>query len=270
MKVLLTGASGNLGGELIQRAHFDIVQLNREDWNDLNEKLGSGVKIVIHAASDIRTRAAISPVRLLDSNLLSTARLLEAVRTFQVPRFVFISSCAVYGEAMRTHEDSDCRPTSINGICKLLNERIVGEFCAAHEIKYEIYRPFNTYGGRDHFSVVSRLKHAIERKVPFTLNNMGIAQRDFIHVSDVAKVILKLLDIDVPFTHLNIGTGIATRIFTLVDLAKQRFPNLLVQPNQIEEAEYSRADISRLSGLINCDFVRIEEFMRTEFMRDQV
>ena len=267
MRVLLTGASGNLGSELVRRARFDIVQVNRGDWSDLDEKLKSGINIVIHAASDIRTRAAVSPVKLLDSNLLSTARLLEAVRDYEIPRFMFISSCAVYGEAMRTNEDCECRPTSINGISKLLNERVIGEFCAEHEIKYEIYRPFNTYGGRDFFSIMSHLERAIESKAPFTLNNMGIAQRDFIHVSDVASVILKLIEIEVPFSRLNIGTGVATRISTLVDLVQQRFPDLIIQHNQVEEAEYSRADITRLSKVIKCEFVRIEDFLKKQFMR---
>jgi len=193
MKVLLTGASGNFGREFVERAEVDVVQLNRDGWGDLDEKLAHGVNIVIHAAGDLRTRTAVSPVQLFDSNVLATARLLEAVREHQIPRFIFLSSCAVYGEDMRTNEESKCYPTSINGIGKLLCEKMIAEFCEENKIKYEILRIFNMYGGRDHFSVFSHMKRALEDDVPFTLNNRGIAQRDFIHVSDVVRIVLLLL-----------------------------------------------------------------------------
>ena len=270
MKVLLTGASGNFGHEFLERADFDVVQLNRDDWDDLGAKLALGVDVVIHAAGDLRTRAAASPVKLFDSNIITTARLLEAVREYRVPRLIFLSSCAVYGEDMRTNEESKCCPTSINGIGKLLSEKVIAEFCTENKIKYEVLRIFNMYGGKDHFSVFSHMKRALENGVPFTLNNRGIAQRDFIHVSDVVRVVLSLLSENVPYTHLNIGNGIATKISALVELVGKRFSDLSIRNAQIEEAEYSRADITRLRGLADDDFVRIEEYLRNDFMPDKV
>lgn len=268
MKTMLTGASGNLGRELIDQAAFEFVQVNRADWNDLDSKFACGIDTVIHAASDLRTRAAISPVSLLDSNLLSTARILEAVRKHRIPRFIFISSCSVYGEGMHTSESSKCCPVSVNGIGKLLNEKLIEEFCSENKIKYEILRVFNLYGGNDRFSIFSHIKNSLEKNQPFVLNNQGVAQRDFIHVSDVAGVILFLLDKGMTYTHLNIGTGSATKISTLVELVRERFPNFLIRHRNVDEAEYSRADISRLSGLVNWDFVRIDDYLSNEFVTD--
>lgn len=269
MKIMLTGASGNLGRELINQAAFDFVQVNRGDWNDLDAKFASGIDTVIHAASDLRTRAAISPVSLLDSNLLSTARMLEAVRKHKISRFIFISSCSVYGEDMRTSECSKCCPVSLNGVGKLLNEKLIEEFCSENKIKYEILRVFNLYGGQDRFSILSHIKKSLENNQPFVLNNQGVAQRDFVHVSDVAGIILFLLEKGMPYTHLNIGTGSATKISTLVDLVKELFPNFLIRHREIDEAEYSRADISRLSSLIKWDFVHIEDYLRNEFISEK-
>ena len=270
MKILLTGASGNFGHEFIERADFDVVQLNRDGWDDLEGKLALGIDSVIHAAGDLRTRTADSPVRLFDSNVLATARLLEAVRMHQIPRVMFLSSCAVYGEDMRTNENSRCYPTSINGMGKLLCEKMIAEFCVENKIKYEILRVFNMYGGTDHFSVFSHMKRALENGSPFTLNNRGIAQRDFIHVSDVVRIVLSLLSKNVPYTHLNIGTGTATKLSALVELVRARFPNLAIRHAQVEEAEYSRADITRLRGLVDGDFVRIEDYLSKDFMPDNV
>lgn len=268
MRILLTGAKGNFGRELIAQAKFDVVQLNRDDWNDLEEKLALGIDVVIHAASDLRSRAASAPAKLVDSNLVSTTRLLEAAQKFRIPRFIFLSSCAVYGEDVRANEDAKCCPISINGIGKLLNEKIIAEFCSAYGIEYEILRIFNMYGGLDHFSIVSHIKCALEGGTPFTLNNRGIAQRDFVHVSDVVKVVLQLLDKAVPYTHLNIGTGSTTKISTLVELIIERFPDLSIRHAQLVEAEYSRADITRLLTLVDVDFVRIEDYLKNDFMGD--
>lgn len=270
MKVLLTGAGGNFGQEFVERADCEVVQLGRHEWDSLGPKLALGIKTVIHAAGDLRTRTAASPVKLFDSNVLSTARLLEAVREYKIPRFVFLSSCAVYGEDMRTNEDSKCFPASINGIGKLLCERMIAEFCTENKIKYEILRIFNMYGGRDHFSVFSHMKRALENGAPFVLNNKGIAQRDFIHVSDVVRIVLSLLNQNILYTHLNIGTGIATKLSVLVELVARRFPHLSLRHAQVEEAEYSRADITRLRSLVNGEFVRIEDYLMTDFMSGSV
>lgn len=270
MKVLLTGAKGNFGREFIKQADFEIIQMGRGDWDELDNKLSRNTDVVIHAASDLHTQASISPASLINSNLVSTATLLEAVQKHQIPRFIFLSSCAVYGEDMRTNEDNQCCPVSINGICKLLNEKLIAEFCAEHGIKFEILRIFNMYGGQDKFSIISRLECALETGVPFILNNRGVAQRDFIHVSDVAAVVLKLLDCNINYTHLNIGTGIATKISMLVEMVIKRFPDLSIRHAQAKEAEYSRADITRLNEFVNMNFVRIEEILQNSFMNKQL
>lgn len=265
MRILLTGAKGNFGREMLKQADMDVVQLNRDGWDDLDGKFAQNIDVVIHAASDLYTKASDSPHKLIDSNLLSTATLLEHSRKHRVRRMIFLSSCAVYGEVMRTSEESPCCPVSINGISKLLNERMVAEFCAANGIKCEILRIFNMYGGQDKFSIVSHLEQALETGEPFTLNNMGIAQRDFIHVADVTAVVLELLKLEIPYTYMNIGTGSSTRISTLVELVSKRFPAFKIRHANTREAEYSRADISKLRQFVKIEFMKIEEYMENHF-----
>jgi UDP-glucose 4-epimerase len=268
MRIALTGAGGNFGREFMAQADGDVIAINRGDWDGVSAILSSGVDVVVHAASDLQTSVSRSPVNLLDSNLATTARLLEAMKVHEVPRLVFMSSCAVYGDSMRSGESSACHPASINGISKLLNEKIISEFCESNHIKYEILRVFNMYGGTDHFSILSHIRKALRNGNPFTLNNAGIAQRDFVHVTDVAAVVLQLLKLDVPHTALNIGTGIATKVSTLLDLIRARHPELVIRPNTVREAEYSRADISRLKTLLDHRFIQIEDYLAGGFERD--
>lgn len=268
MNILLTGAAGNFGSEFQQQAtkngNVSVVQVGRGDWSNIHEKLESA-DVVVHAASDLRTSASVAPSRLLDSNVMSTAKLLEASREQRVKRLVFMSSCAVYGEDMRTGEDSLCCPITINGISKHLNEKLVAEFCSANGMDYQILRVFNSYGGDDRFSIFSKLKRALQTNTPFTLNNDGRMQRDFIHVADVASVVLNLSATRIAPTHLNIGTGVATKISTLVDRVAEQFPQLVIQHGQTQEAEYSRADITRLREFWTGEFIRVEDYIRQDF-----
>ena len=268
MNILLTGAGGNFGSEFQQQANknsnVNVIPVGRSDWPNIHEKLAT-VDVVVHAASDLRTSASAAPGRLLDSNVMSTATLLEAARDQRVKRLVFLSSCAVYGEDMRTSEDSLCCPITINGISKHLNEKLVAEFCSANGIEYQILRVFNSYGGDDRFSIFSKLKRAIQTGTPFTLNNDGRMQRDFIHVADVASIVMNLSATRIAHTHLNIGTGVATKISMLVNKVAEQFPQLVVQRGLTQEAEYSRADTTRLREFWIGDFIRVEDYIREEF-----
>ena len=268
MNILLTGAEGNFGSEFQQQANknsnVNVIPVGRSDWPNIHEKLASA-DVVVHAASDLRTSASAAPTRLLDSNVMSTAMLLEGARDQRVKRLVFLSSCAVYGEDMRTGENSLCCPITINGISKHLNEKLVAEFCSANGMEYQILRVFNSYGGDDRFSIFSKLKRALQTNTPFTLNNEGRMQRDFIHVADVASIVMNLSATRIFHTHLNIGTGVATKISMLVDRVAEQFPQLVVQRGLTQEAEYSRADTTRLREFWTGNFIRVEDYIREEF-----
>lgn len=268
MNILLTGAGGNFGSEFLRQAskasHIRVTPIGRGDWANIHEKVAS-TDVVVHAASDLRTAAKLAPSRLLDSNVMSTARLLEASREQRVKRLVFLSSCAVYGEDMQTGEERLCCPITINGISKHLNEKLVAEFCSANGIEYQILRVFNSYGGNDRFSIFSKLKQALQTNTPFTMNNEGRLQRDFIHVADVASIVLNLSTTPIIHTHVNIGTGVATKISTLVDRVAVQFPQLIVQQGLTREAEYSRADTGRLREVWSGEFICVEDYISQQF-----
>ena len=64
---------------------------------------------------------------------------------------------------------------------------------------------------------------------------------------------------------MNVGTGVATKISTLVDKVKEQFPQLVVQRGLTHEAEYSRADTTRLREFWTGDFIRVEDYIREDF-----
>lgn len=242
------------------------MPVGRGDWANLPELLASGIDAVLHTAWDLRAPVTERPEAVLDANIMTTMRLLEACRERRVEKFALISTCAVYGESIDTAEDADCCPVTINGITKLLNERIVQAFCADAGIECQIYRVFNMFGGADRFSILSHLRNALDRGAPFRLNNGGVAQRDFIHVDDVATIVMTLLPMSLPQVHMNVGTGRATRISEIVSMVQRLHPELRIERTSVREAEYSRADIRRLSSAVKeLGFVDVMDFVETSF-----
>lgn len=248
----------------------EFVPVGRADWPRVPHLMASGIGAVLHAAWDLKMPMTQQPSSVLDSNLMATTRLLEACRDQGVRKFAYVSTCAVYGESVDTAEDAVCSPVTINGVTKLLNERIVQAFCEDAGIDCQIYRLFNTFGGSDRFSILSHLRRALDDDTPFTLNNGGVAERDFIHVSDIARIVMKLLPMDLPEVHMNVGTGRSTRISEIVEVVARLHPELRIAHRSVPEAVYSRADISRLSSTIDdLRFVDVRDFVETTFATDR-
>lgn len=225
----------------------------------------ANVDAVLHAAWDLTTPVSVNPASVIDDNVMSTMRLLEACRDHGIGKFAYVSTCAVYGESRDTAEAVDPHPITINGITKLLNERIIEDACAEFGMECQIYRVFNMYGGRDRFSILSHLLRALRDDLPFILNNGGAAERDFIHVDDVAAIIGKLVGMSVPAGHVNIGTGRATRIADVVAVVQQRHPELKLEHREVSEVQYSCADLTRLVSLIEQpSFVDVRAFMQEQ------
>jgi UDP-glucose 4-epimerase len=263
VRVVLTGAEGNLGSAIRKAGgEHEIVPITRANWRELEKKLEPG-DIVIHAASDLTTLASEDPEGVLQSNLMTTVELLKAMDKVRPSKFYFISSCAVYGHSEITREDEQPAPISVNGVTKLLNEKLITEYCEARKMDYTVLRVFNTFGGRDRFSIIQHLNRAIEKKVPFRLNNNGQSQRDFVFVEDVAAIVLGLFNKKSQHKILNLGSGEATKIKDIVTEFQKKNKSLEIVHTNREETEYSRADISRLRELFpDYRFKSVLDFLR--------
>ena len=95
----MTGATGNLGTALLRLPAAEFVPVSRRDWSRLPELFGRGVDAVLHAAWDLNTPLTQSPEAVLDANLMTTMRLLEACRKHRVPKFALVHGlCRLRGE----------------------------------------------------------------------------------------------------------------------------------------------------------------------------
>lgn len=243
---LLTGANGNLGQAIQRAGAFDVTCVTRDKWPEIRRDAGASYDLVIHAAGALRTPPGDQPTAFVDSNVRALTELLEWVGPLCKPRVFFISSGAVYGDSTSTSESGPAHPLSINGIAKLLSEKLLHAYCDEHGLDFVSFRMFNIFGGNDQFSVIHHLQQAALSGRAFVLNNQGRAHRDFLHVDDAAAVLARLASIDNLPRCMNLGTGVTTRILEVVDAFVRYYPALKIEHRDCPEVEYSRADIGLL------------------------
>lgn len=264
MKAILTGASGNLGSRIRELGNFECHVISRANWGTLSSIREAEYDYFIHCAYDLKTDINLCPDLVLDSNIAATGKALRFCKEKKVSKFVFISSCSVYGDSSNSAEDKPCTPVTLNGFTKLFNEELIKSFCATNGIDYLILRAFNSYGGEDRFSVVQKLISCAQNKTSFELVNNGVAERDFIHVADIATLVCSLADLKLKSEIINIGSGRSVRIIDLLRAVEERFGRVsVVDVERQGEAIYSCANVSKLKRLVNLRAGDVFDFIRT-------
>jgi UDP-glucose 4-epimerase len=143
-----------------------------------------------------------------------------------VPRFVFSSTAAVYGEPeeMPIPETAPTRPTNPYGGSKLAVDGLIGFHAAAHGLRATSLRYFNVAGasgslGEDHHPETHLIPLVLEAAAGrralveiYGINYQtpdGTAIRDYIHVEDLAWAHLLALEGTKPGEHriYNLGNG---------------------------------------------------------------
>jgi UDP-glucose 4-epimerase len=184
------------------------------DAGRLTRVLDTGFEGVLHfAALSLVGESVEQPKRYYRTNVLGTLNLLEAMRLAGVPRLVFSSTAAVYGEPVEVPitEDAPTRPTNPYGSSKLAADAMTGTYAGAHGLSATSLRYFNVAGssrggrlGEDHHPeshlIPLVLEAAAERKGSVSIYGTdyptrdGTAIRDYIHVEDLARAHLLALE----------------------------------------------------------------------------
>jgi len=167
------------------------------------------IKGIIHFAAYKSVNESVeNPLLYFENNLYSLINLLKCVQEFEIPWFVFSSSCTVYGspEESPVTEKTPLKPAeSPYGATKQMGEQIVNEFSKSSGTKCILLRYFNPVGA--HSSTIigempvgkpQNLFPAITQtaigKIPKMIvygndypTRDGSCIRDFVHVCDIAS-----------------------------------------------------------------------------------
>lgn len=216
----------------------DGVELIRADIAEAATILArGGFGGVLHfAAKSLVGESVTDPAKYWRTNVCGTRALLDAVVEHGVPRLVFSSSAAVYGEpeAVPITEDSPARPTNPYGATKLAVDLMLTGECAATGLAAVSLRYFNVAGaawgagerhGTETHLIPLALDAAAGRRDPLTIFGEdwptpdGTPIRDYIHVADLARAHVLALTAARPGEHLicNLGSGEGYSIREVLD-----------------------------------------------------
>jgi UDP-arabinose 4-epimerase len=274
MHVLVTGGAGFIGSHTakalagagyqpvviddLRTGHREAVrwgpfiEANVADKNRLRQVFREyPIGAVIHfAASAYVGESMRVPDLYFRNNVGTTLDLLEVMLEAGIPKMVFSSSCATYGnpQAIPIREDHLQHPVNPYGESKLMCERLIHWYGNAYGLSSVALRYFNAAGadpdgelGEDHdpethliplaigaaMGVVPHLEiYGTDYDTPD-----GTAIRDYIHVSDLAEAhvaALCYLDQGGASTALNLGTGsghsVAQVVSAVEKLSGQKVP----------------------------------------------
>ena len=262
-RIVITGDAGNLGNTLCQYlgADWDVIPVGRSDMARIGQLIPQGCVVVLHGAFSPSCQPATEPQRFVTDNLMTTAVALEQARAHKAKLFAFVSSAAVYGDNPAPKETDELKPFIVSGAAKALGERMVRDYCTAHDIPFQIYRVFNIFGGNDTFSVVSKLLNAARGDYPFILNNGGRALRDFIHVADLARNIVCLWRSGFINGAINLASGKGVAIEDLVSVVRKHYPQLKIEHRSAPEVAVCVADMTLSSQFLYSDLMPVTSWL---------
>ncbi|MBE3578047.1 MAG: NAD-dependent epimerase/dehydratase family protein [Limnochordales bacterium] len=238
MRALVTGGAGFIGSHIVAKllaeghrvavvddlstgkrenvpagAQFYRMSLLDPELPDVVQQIEPDV--VFHQAAQVKVSYSLAdPVQDARINIEGSLRLLEACRKAGLPKVVYASSAAVYGEPQTVPlpEDHPLAPLSPYGLSKLTVERYLAIYHSLYGLRYAVLRYANVYGPRQDSSgeggVVAIFADRAVRGKPLVIYGDGSQTRDFVYVEDVATANLLAANPDLPGELVvNIGTG---------------------------------------------------------------
>lgn len=105
---------------------------------------------VIHFAAHLQVGESVEkPLKYYMNNTVNTTHLIECCQKYEVNKFIFSSTAAVYGEPdiVPIKETTLTAPINPYGMSKLMSERVLIDTAKANQdFKYVILRYFNVAG----------------------------------------------------------------------------------------------------------------------------
>jgi UDP-glucose 4-epimerase len=264
MKLLVTGGAGYIGSvvsrQLLEAGHEVVVFDNLErghrdavaaqarlvvgdlrDGDAVHAAVAEGFDGVLHFAALALVGESVSePELYYHNNVVGSLHLLDAMKSARVPRLVFSSTCAVYGQPdeVPISESAPPRPTNPYGASKLAVDGMIGDYCHAHGLGAVSLRYFNVAGasgdaGEDHdpetHLIPNILRTAQGRKPYIEVFGTdyptpdGTAIRDYIHIEDLSQAHLLALDGTRAGEHriFNLGTGNGFSVREVIAAARE-------------------------------------------------
>ncbi len=298
MKLLVTGAAGFIGSNLVQRLselgevrglddlstgylrnleglNLDFIQGSILDAEILTKAV-QGCDAIVHlAARPSVPRSLAEPQKSHEANATGTLRVLDAARSLNDPVVIVASSSSVYGAnpTLPKSETALPMPMSPYAVSKLAAEQYTLAWQYSYGMKTLPFRFFNVFGPKqapdhDYAAVVPTFIAAALRGEMLHINGDGLQSRDFTYVGTVCDVIAEAITQRISHSSpVNLAFGTRTSLLEVIEILERimgRSLQVSHQEDRIGDVRHSQADSSVLQNLFpSINPVSLEEGLHT-------
>jgi len=288
-RVLVTGGAGFIGSHLVDKlmdegfevvilddffsgrrenlnqyfgkANFCLVEGDVRDEADVRKAV-KGMDVVFHLAAIVSVDFSVrNPLLVNEVNVGGTLNVLRESLKAGVKRFVYASSCAVYGEPVHLPVDEEhlATPLSPYGVSKLAAEHYCRVFHEVYGLETVCLRFFNVYGSRQvigpYSGVIMKFIDRLKRGKQLIIYGDGEQTRDFVFVKDVVDACVRAMHRkDCVGEVINVGSGVETSVNELANVLVELFGLHDVKPVYAEaragDVRRSCADLGKAEKLL--------------------
>jgi UDP-glucose-4-epimerase GalE len=250
LAVLVAGGAGYIGSHaahVLRRKGYEVIIY--DDLSNGRKELAEGFELIVGDIADSAKLAKVltrcdavmdfaahayvgesvqNPKKYFHNNVVSSLTLLDTVMQSRVRRFIFSSTCAVYGNPVKVPitESNPRQPVNPYGATKLAFENALEAYGRAYGLRFVSFRYFNAAGADENGSI-GELHEPETHLIPLILQAAqgkraaldifgddyptpdGTCVRDYIHVTDLAEAHVLGLEYLAKgeSTAMNLGTG---------------------------------------------------------------
>tara|TARA_X000000950_G_scaffold284575_1_gene388009 strand:- start:500 stop:1468 length:969 start_codon:yes stop_codon:yes gene_type:complete len=266
--ILITGGFGYLGTfltNLLLKKNYKVVvvdnlcngkKFKKKNLIHINKKFSSdivanyikkkNIKKIIHLAAYIDAEESVkNPTKYFKNNVIEFKKFLENIKDLKLNKIIFASSAAVYGNGSKNKisESFEIKPMSPYGLSKYQGEELLNYFSKKYLFSSYCLRFFNIAGANIKIgcgpfnSSYNHIFNILLKKKIFFINGIdystidGTCIRDYVNVSDVSEVILRLLKLketDKKNHIFNCGSGKGTSVKSIANEFKNKVKSDLI------------------------------------------
>ncbi|MCY7704685.1 dTDP-glucose 4,6-dehydratase [Bacillus safensis] len=222
--------------ELLKLSHFRFIQGDITLQHELDQAFDEVYDAIIHFAAESHVDRSIESAEpFIQTNVLGTYRMLEAVLKGKAKKLIHISTDEVYGDLEPDDpaftEQTPLSPNNPYSASKASSDLLVKSYIHTHQLPAMITRCSNNYGPYQHEEklIPTIIRKAVNgEKIPIYGDGRQI--RDWLYVEDHARAVKKVLENGTAGQVYNIGGGNEK---TNLDLTKTILSQLGISHDQI-------------------------------------